>query len=351
MKRAFRGNYSITKHKEITPGIFELCVKAPEIAGAASAGQFVNIYLPGGVMLLPRPMGIADAGGDVLTLVYATVGKGTGILSHISEGKELEIMGPLGTGFFNYSGSPTEEDFTPDRQGPRKTQRLPEPQISQRLPEPQESLRPQRSQGLPEIYNVLLIGGGTGIPLLYFAARKLKVALRGRVRVVAVLGFREHPWYEDRLESACDMVKLCSETEGMAEFHGNVIELMDAAFAEGARNTAKPSEIDLALAVGPRPMMEAAAQWCASRDIPLRVSLEERMGCGYGACAGCIQKTRPLVKASDSSSAFNPLASNPSTPQNGPNEADKVGEVDEDGIVRKKVCVHGPVFWADEVIW
>jgi dihydroorotate dehydrogenase electron transfer subunit len=78
-------------------------------------------------------------------------------------------------------------------------------------------------------------------------------------------------------------------------------------------------------------MLAAVAGWCAQNDISLRVSLEERMGCGYGACAGCTAKTRSL--------------NDPEKPQNGPNNAG------EDGVIKKKVCVHGPVFWADEVVW
>ena len=104
-------------------------------------------------------------------------------------------------------------------------------------------------------------------------------------------------------------------------------------FADGnaAKEAGKTGRPSLALACGPWPMMAAASEWCKTRTIPLRVSLEERMGCGYGACAGCAVRTL--------------LLNDPAKPQNGPSV------IDAEGFIRKKVCVHGPVFWADEVVW
>ena len=291
MNQAFRGKYGIIKNEDIIPGIYELCVEAPEIAQGAAAGRFVNIYLPGGAMLLPRPVSIADARDGALTLVYGIVGAGTKALAELTAGCGLEVMGPMGTGFFDYPGSPTDAF-------------------------PAEVFR--------EEYEILLIGGGVGIPPLHFAARMLRAAVRGRVKIRAVLGFREYPWYTKEFEHVCDEVLIASETEGLAPFHGNVIGLLEKAYTD-------KEGVGLALACGPRPMLAAASAWCGSRGIPLRISLEERMGCGYGACAGCTAGTRPL--------------NDESKPQNGPAAADAAG------IIKKKVCVHGPVFWADEVIW
>jgi len=274
MQKAFRGNYTITQNKEISPGIFEIRFSAPEICGAAAGGQFVNVYLPGGAMLLPRPVSITGTDGS-LTLVYAVVGAGTEALSLIEEGECIELMGPLGDGGFDYPGNTAKD--------------------------------------------ILLIGGGLGIPPLLFAAQKMKE--KSDVNIKAFLGFRDDTFYVPEFKSVCCEVHIASETEGAAGFCGNVIDLLDSKGAKG----------ELALACGPRPMLAAAAHWCAEIDIPLRVSLEERMGCGYGACAGCIAETRFL--------------GDESKPQNGPYFPD------EKGITRKKVCVHGPVFWADEVVW
>ena len=285
MNKALRGNYAIIKNEEIAQGVFELCVEAPEIARAASAGQFVNVYLPGGAMLLPRPIGIADADGGSLTLVYGVVGAGTEALSHFNTGGHIEIMGPLGTGFLGYAPAARRRE-------------------------------------------IALIGGGTGIPPLLFAAREIRANEGGDVKLTAWLGFREKPWYIEKLARFCDEVRIASETEGAAGFFGNVTDLLAAEQGNGFGEAFQP---DLALACGPRSMLAAIAGWCGARDIPLRVSLEERMGCGYGACAGCTIATRPLNDAAK--------------PQNGPNIPDA------NGIIQKKVCAHGPVFWADEVVW
>ena len=285
MQKAVRGKYTITQNKEISPGIFEIRFDAPDICGAAAGGQFVNVYLPGGSMLLPRPLGIAGSDGG-LTLVYAVVGAGTEALSLIEEGERIELMGPLGEGVFDYIGNTAKE--------------------------------------------ILLIGGGLGIPPLLFAAQKMKEE-RGDVNLTAFLGYRSDPFYVQEFKSVCGEVHVASETEGAAGFCGNVIDLLDSAGAKGELALDCGPRPMLALACGPRPMLAAAAGWCAERDIPLRVSLEERMGCGYGACAGCTVETRFL--------------GDEKRPQNGPYFPDG------NGITRKKVCVHGPVFWADEVVW
>ncbi|NLF35425.1 MAG: dihydroorotate dehydrogenase electron transfer subunit, partial [Clostridiales bacterium] len=67
------------------------------------------------------------------------------------------------------------------------------------------------------------------------------------------------------------------------------------------------------LACGPKPMLRAVAQAAAVAGVPCQVSLEERMGCGVGACLVCACKTA-------------------------------------DGAY-KHVCKDGPVFPAQEVDW
>jgi len=269
MKKAFRGKYRILASENLAPDVFELKINASDIATASSAGQFVNVYPEGGAMLLPRPISIADAKNDTIVLAFAVVGAGTESMANYKNGDHIELMGPLGNGFFSYGEN-------------------------EKLPEPKE---------------VLLIGGGTGIPPLRFAASELKREYKSDVKLTACLGFAKQPWYKDDFEQVCDEVKIGSETEGEADFKGNVIKLMDTVFNGNGRENP-----ELALACGPRPMLEAAAKWCEYRGIPLRVSLEERMGCGYGVCAGCAVKPR-------------------------------------NSTTKKKVCSDGPVFWAEEVKW
>jgi dihydroorotate dehydrogenase electron transfer subunit len=286
-----RDHYRIVKNEQIADGIFELILDAPDIVRVATPGQFVNLYLPDGAMLLPRPISIADADADrgELSLIFAVVGEGTRVLSLLrpaafgSLPNTLEAMGPLGTGFFDYPGGLLLRESAP---------------------------KPQ---------NVILIGGGAGIPPLFFAAHRSREMYGADINISAFLGYRNDIWLDERFAKICDTVHTISESR-----QGTVIDLIDGSVFARDDNT-------LALSCGPRPMLAAVSSWCAQNNISLRVSLEERMGCGYGACAGCTAKTRSL--------------NDPEKPQNGP------GNAGADGVIKKKVCVHGPVFWADEVVW
>ena len=303
----------IIKNERIADDIFELVIAATDITEAATPGQFVNIYLPGGAMLLPRPISIAgvDRSTGEVSLIYAIVGDGTKVLStldpstganaSIQSANFIDALGPLGTGFLDYSKE-------------------------------------------INIGKVILIGGGVGVPPLLFAAKRLRETLGSGIEIKAILGYRGSPWLEDRFSEICDDVSTISENPSAQNSHepnisvsahhaqkpqtqaGNVIDLLDL-----KRDEIIPKNKTLALSCGPKPMLAAVAAWCKLNEIDLRVSLEERMGCGYGACAGCTTKTRPL--------------NNDEKPQAGPNKAG------EDGIIKKKICVHGPVFWADEVVW
>ena len=76
---------------------------------------------------------------------------------------------------------------------------------------------------------------------------------------------------------------------------------------------AKDSKFDAVLACGPKIMLRTVAEAAEKYGIPCQVSMEERMGCGVGACLVCACKTA-------------------------------------DGSM-KHVCKDGPVFNAGEVSW
>ncbi|HML38822.1 MAG TPA: dihydroorotate dehydrogenase electron transfer subunit, partial [Bacillota bacterium] len=136
-----------------------------------------------------------------------------------------------------------------------------------------------------------------------------RLSADGQIRLIAAVGYQEAPFLNRELESFCDAVFLAVEKAGPG-FRGNVLEMMEA----------RGIEADYYLSCGPKPMLKALAELCARRNKPLQVSLEERMGCGYGACVGCVCKTR---------------------------ETD--GGVEK--MKQKKVCKDGPVFFGSEVVW
>ena len=82
--------------------------------------------------------------------------------------------------------------------------------------------------------------------------------------------------------------------------------------------TAEGIKGDYYYACGPKVMLRALSHFCEKQNKPVQVSMEERMGCGYGICVGCVIK----IKAEN-----------------------------EKGYELKKVCKDGPVFLGSEVKW
>lgn len=51
---------------------------------------------------------------------------------------------------------------------------------------------------------------------------------------------------------------------------------------------ALPVDYDIFYTCGPLPMLKALTQLETLKDVPGYISLEERMGCGVGACFACV---------------------------------------------------------------
>ncbi|MDO4553412.1 MAG: dihydroorotate dehydrogenase electron transfer subunit [Bacillota bacterium] len=253
---------TIEQNLTISPGIQSLKLGGPEIAESLKAfrpGRFVNVYLEDKAMLLPRPLSICRIEKGRLQLVFKVAGEGTAALARRQSGEKLRLSTPLGQGF----------------------------QI-------------ENAKG-----RAALIGGGVGAAPLVGLAEALH---KQGVQTTAVLGFQDQPFLTDLMQEFCHQVLVATDS-GAAGFCGDAVELFQKAAVEA----------DCFFACGPRPMLKALAACCA--DTPLQVSLEERMGCGYGACVGCTVR---------------------------------VWEPAEPGrrvIGLKKVCADGPVFSGQEVVW
>jgi dihydroorotate dehydrogenase electron transfer subunit len=220
-------------------------------------GQFVNVYLNDASRLLPRPISVCDYAEGTLTLVFGAVGAGTRRMASCAHGTALRVSAPLGKGF--------------DADAARAT----------------------------------LVGGGLGAAPLLFLADALHRA--GAAQVRAVLGFAGEPLLLSEFAARCDTLHIATD-DGSAGFHGTATELLkELPLAGGERF----------FACGPAPMLRALARFASGQGMPLQVSLEERMGCGYGACLGCACK----------------LAH------------------ERGAVVNRRVCTDGPVFDGSEVIW
>ena len=237
--------FRVISTERLTPTVFRT-VFAGDVSEITAPGQFVNIKIDG--LYLRRPISVCDLEADRLTLVYRTVGKGTGRLSQSENGDVFDILTGLGNGY----------DLSAAGEKP------------------------------------LLIGGGVGIPPLFWAAKKLR---EKGLPVHAVLGF-----------SSSDDVFLVDEFRD-AGADVTVTTVDGSLGVRGFVTDALPDGCSYFYACGPGPMLKAVYRATACDG---EFSLEERMGCGFGACMGCSIMT----------------ASGP-----------------------KRICRDGPVFRKSEIIW
>ena len=238
-------------------GLYQLVLDAPQIAAAAQCGQFVHIACGEG-NLLRRPISICEAGEGRLRIVFQVKGSGTEWLADRKEGDTLDVLGPLGHGF--------------------DTAAL--------------GARP------------VLVGGGIGVPPMLQAAKCAKAA---GAAPRAVLGFRNKGAVilEEDFRAVCET--FVTTDDGSYARHGFVTDVLQELVADATG----------VAACGPKPMLGAIAAIAKQAGLPCQVSMEERMGCGIGACLVCAC----ALKAENGETRYG------------------------------HVCKDGPVFNAEEVEW
>lgn len=222
------GKYPIIEKKTLGAGVYSVVVSAPDCAKAAAPGQFANIAAPGFTLRRPISLCGIDKERGTLRFVFEVRGKGTAALAKIREGECLDILAPLGNGF--------------------------------RIPEGK----------------VIVVGGGIGVPPLLGVS-----AVKGK-DCAAVLGFRDYSKIilADEFKANGSEVVLCTD-DGSVGVHG----LVTVPLAEMLSDP--NSDNVTVLTCGPEPMLKAVVALCKERGVPCQVSLEQRMGCGVGACVVC----------------------------------------------------------------
>lgn len=196
---------------------------------------------------LRRPISVCNITDGVLTIIYKVVGVGTEAMSQLPIGTQLDVLTVLGNGY----------DLSKAGDNP------------------------------------LLVGGGVGVPPMYMLARQLREADK-KVRVILGFNTKDEVFYEEEFRTlGCDVtVTTVDGSHGVKGFVTNALDGKQSYY----------------YTCGPLPMIKALLQAAGTNG---EVSMEERMGCGFGACMGCtIQTTQ------------------------GP----------------KRVCKEGPVFPANELI-
>lgn len=99
MSKGIKEIGKVVSQEQLASDVYSLWVQTKDIAVAAKAGQFVALYSKDGAKLLPRPISICEVEGDTLRLVYRVVGKGTAEFAKLTQGDDIDIMGPLGNGY------------------------------------------------------------------------------------------------------------------------------------------------------------------------------------------------------------------------------------------------------------
>ena len=226
-------------------------------ASCKGPGQFVHVKCGDG-LLLRRPISVCSCmegePEDTLAIVFEVRGEGTQWLADRVKGESVDVLGMLGNG------------FTMKHDG-----------------------------------RYLLVGGGIGIPPMRGCAQYT------HGRSTAILGGRsaDKIILQNCFADECAKVLIATD-DGSLGCRGFVDALV-------RQELEQDKNYDAVLACGPKPMLRNVARVAQEFGLPCQVSMEERMGCGVGAC---------LVCACDMA----------------------------DGS-RKHVCKDGPVFDSREVGW
>jgi dihydroorotate dehydrogenase electron transfer subunit len=241
-------------------------VEAPDIAVTAQPGQFITVRC--GDFTLRRPLSVHQVSYREIALLFKVAGKGTLWLSQRQKSDKVDILGPPGKGF---------------------------------------SIKPGSK-------HLLLVAGGIGIaPLIFLmqhASSQHQITLiHGASTAAQLYPFSSTGKKRSRLSPLPEGVQFIPGTEdgGMGR--------------KGMATDILPDFLDWAdqvYACGPVDMYKAMAEMSrrAHRSnlklTKCQVSLEVRMGCGFGACYSCTINTKKGLK---------------------------------------QVCRDGPVFELDDIIW
>ena len=246
-----KNDYKIVSNRPLTRKTWVMTLRG-DTQAITAPGQFVNVAIPG--KYLRRPISICDFSHErgEIVLLYDVVGEGTLAMSKMKEGETVDLLSGLGNGFSTTS----------------------------------VGTRP------------LLLGGGIGCAPLLNLGRAL---VRAGKQPIAILGYNTAAdrFGMDRWFDEIGVEAFIATVDGSLGTKGFVTDVIKRFGIDG----------DYFHACGPMPMLRAL---CTSLDIPGEVSIESRMGCGFGACVCCSVETA-------------------------------------DGV--KRICKDGPVFKKEELIW
>lgn len=224
----------VLENGAVSSGLMRLDLEL-ELPTGFSPGQFAMINLTGSnALVFSRPFSILASSNNTMSFLYRVVGRGTSRLEGLVPGDEMNVLGPLGHGF-------------------------PAPESGEAA---------------------VLIAGGVGLPPVLAWMDQY-----GRPGDRAFFGTRDGtdvPWDMMSENWQVSIDAAVGIPDGREAFHGLVTNLVNSQ-AELNDGTSR-----LVMACGPVPMLKAVAELAAAKGWRCLLSLEEHMGCGYGACKGCV---------------------------------------------------------------
>lgn len=222
---------------KINDSNIRLVLQNKDIANKATPGQFVNVKCcNSNELILRRPISILKTYGEYYDIIYKIVGEGTKRLSNFSIGEKLDVMGPLGKGF---TKEPTDK-------------------------------------------KIAFIGGGIGLFPLVYALNEFSdcesdffIGFKSKNEMMLI----------DEIKKTGATVYISTD-DGSVDYHGFVTDL----FTENIKN------YDKVYICGPLLMEQSCVDILRKHNIKGQVSLEQRMGCGIGACLVCACETVHGIK-------------------------------------------------------
>ncbi len=256
--------FKILDNKKVADNIYKMVLDSSSVYNKALPGQFVHVrgnnsYKP----LLRRPFSIYKIDSGNMSILYKVVGEGTFCLSQHKNNEKIDVLGPLGNHFV--------------------------------MPEGKKK--------------IFFIAGGMGIApisfLIDFFVEK-KVGMMDNIKVIFGVRKSEELILKDDLKKNKYLDLHLLTEDGKEGKKGTTIECFENLIKKEDNSNC------LVYAAGPIAMFRALKKICDFYGIPAQVTYENFMGCGIGACLGCVINTK-----------------------NG----------------QKRVCKDGPVFHIDELIW
>ena len=227
--KATKAILTIKSINEFAGNVYRVECESETALPHIAAGQFAHISVPG--KELKRPICVYRSSEHSITFIIAKVGDGTAAFTAQRAGAKFDAILPLGNGF----------------------------------------------PIMPDITNVVLLGGGTGCAPLYKIA-----ADNPWLNCTALLGFPNaaaRDAYADDFDKVCSKVCYCTD-DGSVGYHGYPTELLTEVAP------------DVMYVCGAPGLMRTAQKFCADRGTLGFASIEQRMGCGVGACLVCAVKIR-----------------------------------------------------------